>query len=82
MEPDSDVVQQHAVVDAFLAVARARDFEDLLAVLDPDVVLRSDIRPPLRGAAAAAGSSESTSWPIPRASVALGWRSRDSASGP
>ncbi len=30
------------VVDAFLAAARGGDFEDLLAVLDPDVVLRAD----------------------------------------
>jgi RNA polymerase sigma-70 factor (ECF subfamily) len=30
------------VVDAFLAAGRSGDFEDLLAVLDPDVVLRSD----------------------------------------
>src|SRR3954465_191690 len=30
------------VVDAFLAAARDGDFEDLLAVLDPDVVLRAD----------------------------------------
>jgi RNA polymerase sigma-70 factor (ECF subfamily) len=42
------------VVDAFLAAARAGDFQGLLAVLDPDVVLRSD-RPgtprEIRGAA-------------------------------
>jgi RNA polymerase sigma-70 factor (ECF subfamily) len=31
-----------AVVDAFLAAARGGDFEDLLALLHPDVVLRSD----------------------------------------
>jgi RNA polymerase sigma factor (sigma-70 family) len=37
-----DLDQQRAVVDAFLAAARAGDFQGLLAVLDPDVVLRSD----------------------------------------
>jgi RNA polymerase sigma-70 factor (ECF subfamily) len=37
-----DLEQQRAVVDAFLAAARAGDFQGLLAVLDPDVVLRSD----------------------------------------
>jgi RNA polymerase sigma factor (sigma-70 family) len=34
--------QQWAVVDAFLAAARDGDFEALLAILDPDVVLRGD----------------------------------------
>jgi RNA polymerase sigma-70 factor (ECF subfamily) len=40
--PDVDLRGQWAVVDAFLAAARAGDFERLLDVLDPDVVLRSD----------------------------------------
>lgn len=40
--PDPDPVRQRAVVDAFLAAARSGDFEALLAVLDPDVVLRAD----------------------------------------
>jgi RNA polymerase sigma factor (sigma-70 family) len=40
--PDTDLDGQWAVVDAFLAAARDGDFERLLAVLDPDVVLRSD----------------------------------------
>jgi RNA polymerase sigma factor (sigma-70 family) len=40
--PDSSVAEQREVVDAFLAAARGGDFEALLAVLDPDVVLRVD----------------------------------------
>jgi RNA polymerase sigma factor (sigma-70 family) len=40
--PDVDLDGQWAVVDAFLAAARAGAFDRLLAVLDPDVVLRSD----------------------------------------
>src|SRR6188472_987167 len=40
--PDVGLEGQWAVVDAFLAAARAGDFERLLAVLDPDVVVRSD----------------------------------------
>jgi RNA polymerase sigma-70 factor (ECF subfamily) len=40
--PDVDLDRQWAVVDAFLAAARAGDFERLLAVLDPEVVVRSD----------------------------------------
>jgi hypothetical protein len=40
--PDVDVGSQWAVADAFLAAAREGDFERLLGVLDPDVVLRSD----------------------------------------
>jgi RNA polymerase sigma-70 factor, ECF subfamily len=40
--PDVDLARQRQVVDAFLAAARAGDFDALLAVLDPDVVLRAD----------------------------------------
>ena len=40
--PDVDLDGQWAVVDAFLAAARVGAFDRLLAVLDPDVVLRSD----------------------------------------
>jgi RNA polymerase sigma factor (sigma-70 family) len=40
--PDPDLTRQREVVDAFFAAARAGDFEALVAVLDPDVVLRSD----------------------------------------
>jgi RNA polymerase sigma factor (sigma-70 family) len=40
--PDVDLDAQWAVVDAFLAASRAGDFGRLLAVLDPEVVLRSD----------------------------------------
>jgi RNA polymerase sigma factor (sigma-70 family) len=41
-EPEPDVARQREVVGAFLAAARDGDFEALLAVLDPDVVLRAD----------------------------------------
>jgi RNA polymerase sigma-70 factor (ECF subfamily) len=40
--PDAGLAEQRAVVDAFLAAARAGDFEGLLAVLDPEVVFRVD----------------------------------------
>jgi RNA polymerase sigma factor (sigma-70 family) len=40
--PDVDLARQREVVDAFLAAAHAGDFDALLAVLDPDVVLRAD----------------------------------------
>jgi RNA polymerase sigma-70 factor (ECF subfamily) len=40
--PDVDLGDQWAVVDAFLAAAREGDFERLVGVLDPDVVLRAD----------------------------------------
>jgi len=60
--PDPDVARQREVVDAFFAAARRGDFDALVAILDPDVVLRSDggtARPDasvvLRGAAAVAG---------------------------
>jgi RNA polymerase sigma-70 factor (ECF subfamily) len=40
--PDRDVARQREVVDAFFAAAREGDLDGLVAVLDPDVVLRSD----------------------------------------
>jgi len=40
--PDADLAAQWEVVDAFLAAARDGDFDALVAVLDPDVVLRAD----------------------------------------
>src|SRR5919109_4288725 len=40
--PDTDLSRQREVVDAFFAAAREGDFDALVAVLDPDVVLRSD----------------------------------------
>jgi RNA polymerase sigma-70 factor (ECF subfamily) len=40
--PDTDVRRQREVVDAFLAASRNGDFDALLAVLDPDVVVRAD----------------------------------------
>jgi RNA polymerase sigma factor (sigma-70 family) len=39
---EADVTRQRAVVDAFLAASRGGDFDALLALLAPDVVLRSD----------------------------------------
>jgi RNA polymerase sigma factor (sigma-70 family) len=40
--PDADLTAQWEVVEAFLAAARKGDFDALLAVLDPDIVLRVD----------------------------------------
>jgi RNA polymerase sigma factor (sigma-70 family) len=57
--PDGDLARQRQVVDAFLAASRGGDFDALLAVLDPDVVVRADFGAVpasrvLRGAAAVA----------------------------
>ncbi|MFG3341180.1 sigma-70 family RNA polymerase sigma factor [Glycomyces sp. NPDC048151] len=41
-EADRDARQRRSVVDAFLAAAREGRFEDLLAVLDPDIVVVAD----------------------------------------
>jgi RNA polymerase sigma factor (sigma-70 family) len=41
-EPDPDVARQREVVDAFFAAARGGSFDALVAVLDPEVVLRTD----------------------------------------
>jgi RNA polymerase sigma factor (sigma-70 family) len=40
--PDADLAHQRKVVDAFLAAARNGDLDALVAVLDPDVVVRAD----------------------------------------
>jgi RNA polymerase sigma-70 factor, ECF subfamily len=40
--PDADLTAQWEVVDAFLAAVREGDFDALVALLDPDVVLRGD----------------------------------------
>jgi RNA polymerase sigma factor (sigma-70 family) len=42
ISPEVDLAHQREVVDAFLAAARDGEFEALVAVLDPEVVLRSD----------------------------------------
>lgn len=66
-EPDADLAVQRSVVDAFLAAAREGDFDGLLRVLDPNVVLRIDggpnaprpfLRPPIVGAEAVASEAK------------------------
>src|SRR5580658_7881898 len=62
--PDPDLGRQREVVDAFFAAANRGDFGALVAVLDPDVLLRSDggtgqpdVSMVLRGSAAVAGQT-------------------------
>jgi RNA polymerase sigma factor (sigma-70 family) len=60
--PDADLATQRRVVDAFLAASREGDFDRLVAVLDPDVVLRADFGAAgesrfVRGARAVAGQA-------------------------
>jgi RNA polymerase sigma factor (sigma-70 family) len=58
--PDPDLTRQRAAVDAFQTAARAGDFEALLKILDPDVVLRTSTSDGLRvvhGAAAVASGA-------------------------
>jgi len=59
--PDADFSRQRGIVEAFLAASRNGDFEGLLAVLAPDVVVRADQAaqrlgslPEIRGAAVVA----------------------------
>ena len=47
--PETDRVTQRQVVDAFVAAAHDGDFEALIAVLDPDVLLRADREPAAHG---------------------------------
>jgi RNA polymerase sigma factor (sigma-70 family) len=62
--PDPDLARQRAVVDAFFRAARGGDFDALVGLLHPDVVLRSDFGPRrpaaprvVRGPAAVAGQA-------------------------
>ena len=61
--PDPDLNRQREVVDAFLAAAHGGGFDALVAVLDPDVVLRADTGRPgsglrvVRGATTVAGQA-------------------------
>jgi RNA polymerase sigma-70 factor (ECF subfamily) len=76
--PDPDLDRQRALVDAFLAATREGDFEALLEVLDPDVVLRADtgslfpaLTREVRGARAVAGRATAFSQLAPHARRAL-----------
>ncbi|HEX2223763.1 MAG TPA: sigma factor-like helix-turn-helix DNA-binding protein, partial [Thermoanaerobaculia bacterium] len=51
--PGTDRVRQRAVVDAFLAASRGGNMDGLLAVLDPNVVIRADRAAAQMGAAEA-----------------------------
>jgi RNA polymerase sigma-70 factor (ECF subfamily) len=53
--PDADITRKRTIVDAFLAASRNGDFNALLAVLDPDVVLKAD-RVAVAGSAANPGA--------------------------
>ncbi len=71
--PDADLSAQWEVVNAFLAAARDGDFDALIAVLHPDVVLRADgggmpgISRHIRGARAVAG--QALYWTQPNVTV-------------
>ena len=64
---DRDLRQQRRVIDAFMAAAQKGDFEGLVAVLDPDIVLRADggaiagLSRVVRGANAVASQAETFS---------------------
>src|SRR5262245_39912710 len=67
-DSEPDLARQREVVDAFFRAARDGDFDGLVAVLDPDVVLREDFshKRPLRvfrGAATVAGRARAGSLP-------------------
>jgi RNA polymerase sigma-70 factor, ECF subfamily len=76
--PDPDLARQRQVVDAFFAASREGDFDALVALLDPDVVVRADYGAlpvggsrQVRGAPAVAEQALSFSRLIPLARPAL-----------
>ena len=69
--PDVGLPQQRAIVDAFFTAARAGDFDRLMELLDPDVVIRADGGPGrpgtsvvMRGAAQTARATIATASPL------------------
>jgi RNA polymerase sigma factor (sigma-70 family) len=69
--PDVGLPQQRAIVDAFFTAARAGEFDRLLELLDPDVVIRADGGPArpgasvvMRGAAQIARATIATASPL------------------
>jgi RNA polymerase sigma factor (sigma-70 family) len=85
--PDADLTRQREIVNAFLAASRRGDFDALLAVLDPDVVLRADratvakgASGEVRGAAAVAdtfsGRARAAKPALVNGAVGLVWASR------
>jgi RNA polymerase sigma factor (sigma-70 family) len=60
--PDPDLSRQREVVDAFFAAARGRDFDGLVAVLHPDVVLRADFGGRRPGAPKVIRGAEAVAW--------------------
>jgi RNA polymerase sigma-70 factor (ECF subfamily) len=76
--PDADLACQREVISAFFAASRSGDFDALLAVLDPDVVVRADhaAGPPgalreIRSARVVAEQALSFSWRSRFAQMAL-----------
>lgn len=75
--PDADFIRQREVATAFLAASRGGDLNALLAVLDPEVVLRADAgaAPPsgseVHGASAVAGRAKRFSERAPSSQLAL-----------
>ena len=69
----ADLARQRRVVDAFLVAVREGNFEALLRLLDPDVVLRDDRpgAPAMRGARDVAAHAASFRWGAPFARPAL-----------
>ncbi|MFD9334100.1 sigma-70 family RNA polymerase sigma factor [Streptomyces sp. NPDC060028] len=69
--PDRDLRRQREVVGAFMAASRGGDFEGLIAVLDPDVVLRVDLEETALGAWAVARQALTFARMAPYARAAL-----------
>lgn len=76
--PERDLTRQRAVIDAFFRAARGGEFDTLVSLLDPEVVLRADFGPKhrdlsvvTRGAAAVARQAFSGALPGARVHPAL-----------
>lgn len=68
--PDTDLAAQRVAVDAFFAAGRTGDFDRLVSVLDPDVVLRGDFGTGLvRAVGAAAVAKQARGYATPEREV-------------
>ena len=79
------LARQRELVDAFIAASRAGDFEALLRVLDPDVIVRGDTaaaRGPFAGPLEVRGAREVAAQALAFARVAAGADRRSSTARP
>ena len=70
--PDPDITRQRKIADAFLAASRDGDFDALLAMLDPHVMLRADVGAWPAGASRVVSGAAA----VAKQALAFAWRAQ------